>query len=100
LAIRARTAVTDVPNEVYWRKNTKKSTETTGTPVRVDFVSWEDIRPPTAVVANIGAGPDIMVGFSSDSQIYACKTHQWISIRSETAVSEWSASLFGSRQRR
>ncbi len=61
------------PDEVYWRENTKKYTEATGVPVRVDFVSWEDIRPQTAVVANTGAGPDIVVGFSSDPQIYASK---------------------------
>jgi multiple sugar transport system substrate-binding protein len=61
------------PDEVYWRENTKKYTEATGVPVRVDFVSWEDLRPQTAVVANTGAGPDIVVGFSSDPQIYASK---------------------------
>ena len=61
------------PDEVYWRANTKKYTEATGVPVRVDFVSWEDIRPQTAVVANTGAGPDIVIGFSSDPQIYASK---------------------------
>jgi multiple sugar transport system substrate-binding protein len=61
------------PDEVYWRENTKKYTEATGVPVRVDFISWEDIRPQTAVVANTGAGPDIVVGFSSDPQIYASK---------------------------
>jgi multiple sugar transport system substrate-binding protein len=61
------------PDEVYWRENTKKYTEATGIPVRVDFVSWEDIRPQTAVVANTGAGPDIVIGFSSDPQIYASK---------------------------
>jgi hypothetical protein len=61
------------PDEVYWRENTKKYTAATGVPVRVDFISWEDIRPQTAVVANTGAGPDIVVGFSSDPQIYASK---------------------------
>jgi multiple sugar transport system substrate-binding protein len=63
------------PDEVYWRENTKKYTEKTGVKVRVDFISWEDIRPQTAVVANTGAGPDIVVGFSSDPQIYASKIH-------------------------
>jgi multiple sugar transport system substrate-binding protein len=61
------------PDEVYWRQNTKKYTDATSIPVRVDFISWEDIRPQTAVVANTGAGPDIVVGFSSDPQIYASK---------------------------
>ena len=63
------------PDEVYWRANTKKFTDETGVDVRVDFVSWEDLRPQTAVVANTGAGPDIVVGFSSDPQIYASKIH-------------------------
>ena len=63
------------PDEVYWRENTKRFTEATGVPVRVDFVSWEDIRPQTAVIANTGAGPDIVIGFSSDPQIYASKIH-------------------------
>ena len=53
--------------------NTKKFTDQTGIPVRVDFVSWEDMRPQTAVTANTGAGPDIIVGFGSDPQIYADK---------------------------
>ena len=63
------------PDEVYWRANTKKFTDKTGIPVRVDFLSWEDIRPQTAVVANTGAGPDIVIGFSSDPQIYVSKIH-------------------------
>jgi multiple sugar transport system substrate-binding protein len=61
------------PDEELFRANTKKFTEQTGVPVRVDFVSWEDMRPQTAVAANTGAGPDIIVGFGSDPQIYANK---------------------------
>jgi multiple sugar transport system substrate-binding protein len=61
------------PDEVFFRANTKKFTEETGVPVRVDFVGWEDMRPQTAVAANTGAGPDIIVGFGSDPQIYADK---------------------------
>ena len=60
-------------DEVWWKANTKKFTDTTGIPVRVDFLSWEDIRPQTAVTANTGAGPDIVIGFSSDPQVYAPK---------------------------
>ena len=61
------------PDEVLFRQNTKNFTDQTGIPVRVDFVSWEDMRPQAAVTANTGAGPDIIVGFGSDPQIYADK---------------------------
>jgi multiple sugar transport system substrate-binding protein len=61
------------PDETFFRANTKKFTEATGIDVRVDFVSWEDLRPQTAVTANTGAGPDIIIGFSADPQIYASK---------------------------
>ncbi len=61
------------PDETFFRANTKKFTETTGIEVRVDFVSWEDMRPQTAVTANTGAGPDIIIGFSTDPHIYADK---------------------------
>ncbi len=63
------------PDEVYFRANTKKFTEATGVDVKLDFVSWEDMRSQTAVTANTGAGPDIIIGFSSDPQIYTNKIH-------------------------
>jgi multiple sugar transport system substrate-binding protein len=80
------------PDEVYWRENTKKYTEATGMPVRVDFVSFEDIRPQTAVVANTGAGPDIVIGFSSDPQIYASK------IADMTDLADYLAAKYGGWQ--
>jgi multiple sugar transport system substrate-binding protein len=61
------------PDETLFRANTKKFTEATGVPVRVDFISWEDLRPQTAVTANTGAGPDIVVGWGADPQVYASK---------------------------
>jgi multiple sugar transport system substrate-binding protein len=61
------------PDETWFRANTKKFTDTTGVPVRVDFISWEDLRPQTAVAANTGAGPDIIIGWSADPHIYAAK---------------------------
>ena len=48
------------PDEVYWKENTKKFTEKTGVDVKVDFVSWEDLRPQLAVMANTGAGADLL----------------------------------------
>lgn len=61
------------PDEVYWKENTKKFSETTGVDVKVDFVSWEDLRPQLAVVANTGAGADIVISFGSDPHIYSAK---------------------------
>lgn len=77
------------PDELFWRSNSKRFTEQTGVEVRVDFVSWEDIRPRTAVVANTGAGPDIVVGFGSDPQIYASK------IQDMTELADYLGTKYG-----
>jgi len=61
------------PDQVYWDINTKKFTEATGVPVKVDYISWEDLGPQTAVIANTGAGADIVIGFSSTPFIYESK---------------------------
>jgi multiple sugar transport system substrate-binding protein len=49
-----------------WHANTKRYTEQTGIKVRVDTESWEDVRPKAAVAANIGSGPDIIIGTNDD----------------------------------
>ncbi|MGF1476322.1 MAG: ABC transporter substrate-binding protein [Geminicoccaceae bacterium] len=54
------------PDETVFLANTKKFTEATGVEVKVEFESWEDLRPKTAVAANVGSGPDIIVGFKDD----------------------------------
>jgi multiple sugar transport system substrate-binding protein len=61
------------PDETIFRANTKAFTEATGIPVRVDFVGWEDLRPQTAVTANTGAGPDIVLGWPNDPHLYSDK---------------------------
>ena len=53
-------------DETLFLENTKKFTETTGIDVRVDSESWEDLRPKTAVAANVGSGPDIVLAWSDD----------------------------------
>jgi len=45
---------------------TKTFADTTGIKVRLDAESWEDIRPKAAVAANVGAGPDIIIGTNDD----------------------------------
>jgi multiple sugar transport system substrate-binding protein len=57
------------PDEVYWKQNTQKFIQQTGVDVKVDFVSWEDLRPQLAVVANTGAGADIVASFGADPHI-------------------------------
>ena len=46
--------------------NTKKFVEQTGVKIRVDAESWDDIRPKAALAANIGVGPDIIMGTLDD----------------------------------
>lgn len=61
------------PDEVLFRENTQRFTQATGVQVRVDFVGWEDLRPQTAVTANTGAGPDVVIGWPDDPHIFADK---------------------------
>lgn len=60
-------------DQAVFDQNTKRFTDKTGVPVRVDYVAWPDIAPQTAVVANTGAGPDIVVGFGPDPHNYQSK---------------------------
>jgi multiple sugar transport system substrate-binding protein len=61
------------PDEDVFRANAKRFTDKTGVEVKVDFVGWEDINQQTAVTANSGAGPDIIIGFSDAPHIYIDK---------------------------
>ena len=60
-------------DEDAWLANTKKFTEATGVAVRGDRGGWPDLPPKSAGAATVGAGPDIIIGFSADPQIYANK---------------------------
>ncbi len=60
-------------DEDQWNANTKKFTETTGVPVKLEAESWEDIRPKAAVAANVGSGPDIIFGWYDDPHLYPDK---------------------------
>jgi multiple sugar transport system substrate-binding protein len=61
------------PDEVIFRENVAKFEAATGVKMRVDFVGWEDLRPQTAVAANTGAGPDVVIGWPDDPHLYADK---------------------------
>src|SRR5438067_1465576 len=47
-------------------EQTKKFSEKTGVKVKLGAESWEDIRPKAAVAANVGAGPDLILGTLDD----------------------------------
>ena len=61
------------PDERIFNENTRRFTEQTGVAVKVDYSGWEDLRPQTAVTANTGAGPDIVVGWTDDPHLYSDK---------------------------
>src|SRR3954447_20443484 len=53
--------------------NVKKFSEKYGVEVRVDSEGWEDVRPKAAVAANVGSGPDIILGTFEDAHQYPDK---------------------------
>lgn len=59
--------------EEAWNANTRAFTEATGVEVRIEQESWEDVRPKAAVAANIGSGPDIVMGWFDDAHQYPDK---------------------------
>jgi multiple sugar transport system substrate-binding protein len=61
------------PDEVIFRANSAKFAKETGVEVKVDLVGWEDITQQTAVSANTGAGPDVIIGWAESPHIYADK---------------------------
>lgn len=60
-------------DEDMWLANTKKFTQATGIEVRIDNEGWEDVRPKAAVAANVGSGPDVIIGWFDDPHQYPDK---------------------------
>jgi len=60
-------------DEDMWLANTKKFAAKTGIEVRVDSEGWEDVRPKAAVAANVGNGPDVIIGTFEDAHQYPDK---------------------------
>ncbi len=60
-------------DEDLFNANSKKFTDQTGVPVTVDNQSWEDLRPLTSVSANVGSGPDVVLAWQEDPQLFAGK---------------------------
>jgi len=60
-------------DEEIWNANTRKFTDATGVPVNVEYITWEDVRPKAALAANLGSGPDLVMGWFDDPHIYPQK---------------------------
>jgi multiple sugar transport system substrate-binding protein len=60
-------------DEDQWLANTRQFTELTGVPVQVESVSLEDLAPKAAMSANLGAGPDMVMGSYGQPQLYPDK---------------------------
>lgn len=58
-------------DETVFLANTKRFTEMTGVQVTVDSEGWEDLRPKTAVAANVGSGPDVVLAWQEDPHLFA-----------------------------
>ena len=61
------------PDERVFNENTQRFAKENNIAVRVDYAGWEDLRPQTAVTANTGAGPDVVVGWTDDPHLYSDK---------------------------
>jgi multiple sugar transport system substrate-binding protein len=59
--------------EEAWKANTAAFTAATGVAVQIDQESWEDVRPKAAVAANVGSGPDMVMGWFDDAFQYPDK---------------------------
>src|SRR6476469_5253929 len=60
-------------DEDQWLANTRKFTEQTGVAVQVESVNLEDLAPKAAMSANLGAGPDLVMGSYGQPQLYPDK---------------------------
>ena len=60
-------------DETVWLENSKKYEQQTGVKVKVESEGWEDLRPKSAVAANVGKGPDVVYGWYDDAHQYPDK---------------------------
>ena len=60
-------------DDIIWAANTKKWSEATGVPVTIQSLSWPDVTPKAALAAQVGSGPDIIMGWNDDPFVYPDK---------------------------
>lgn len=54
-------------------QNTAEFTKRTGVNVQLEYEAWPDIQPKAAAAANVGAGPDIILGFFDEPHLWPNK---------------------------
>jgi len=57
-------------DEEVWDKNTERFTQLTGVKVQKQSLTWTDVQPKSALAAQLGSGPDIIMGWYDDPFIY------------------------------
>lgn len=58
-------------DEVVWNRSTEEFTKATGIPVRIQYLTWTNMMPKSALAAQLGAGPDIVMGWYGTAFIFA-----------------------------
>src|SRR2546428_9068205 len=61
---------TDQPE---YERMAQQFTRRTGVPVRLEYEAWPDVQPKAAAAANVGAGPDIVLGFFDEPHLWPDK---------------------------
>jgi multiple sugar transport system substrate-binding protein len=56
-----------------FEENAMEFTKRTGVPVTVEYETWTDVQPKAAAAANVGAGPDIVIGFFDEPHLWPDK---------------------------
>jgi multiple sugar transport system substrate-binding protein len=57
-------------DETLWLANSRRFAETTGVEVVTESVGWDDLRPKTAVAAQVGSGPDVVLAWQEDPHLF------------------------------
>ena len=60
-------------DEDAWLSNSRRFTDQTGVSVQIESVGSDELRPKGAMVASLGAGPDIILGYSDMPRLYPDK---------------------------
>lgn len=58
-------------DEKIWKQNTDAFTQATGVPVKVQYLTWTNLMPKSALAAQLGSGPDMIMGWYDTPFIFA-----------------------------